>query len=51
MLRHIFADLYTFIKQFGLNDLVTRLSGDQVPVFEEEEMVMLSLLLLAHFCL
>lgn len=36
------ADLYTFIKQSGLNDPVTRLSGDQVPIFEEEEVVLLS---------
>lgn len=40
----IYADLYTFIKQSGLNDPVTRRSGDQVPVFEEEELVMRSLL-------
>ena len=38
----ISADLYTFIKQLGLNDPVTRPSGDQVPIFEEEEIVMLS---------
>lgn len=45
----ISADLYTFIKQLGLNDPGTRLSGDQVPIFEEEEMVMLSLLLPCPF--
>lgn len=44
----ISAILCTFIKQSRLNDPVTRLSGAQVPIFEEEEeeeVVMFPLLL------